>query len=242
MRAKLEVTPRTIIARRALRAIPDGAIVNLGAGLPMYDVSQAASWEGAAPGDYRFTIEQGSFGGWPEVGGVAANPEAILDLPLVFDYYTGGGIDVSILSFAEIDADGSVNVSRFGDLMPGCGGFIDITQNARRIVFCGSFSAGGKLAIADGSVKVSARGKLSKFVHHLQQMTFNARSRNNRAESLMYVTERAVFVRREAGLVMIEIAPGIDVRRDVLDEIPFPVSVDERLKPMDPALFRAPRA
>lgn len=236
----LEVTPRTIIARRALRCVPDGAVVNLGAGLPMYDVSRVARWEGATPNGYRFTIEQGPFGGWPEVGGVAANPDAILDLPLVFDYYTGGGIDVSILSFAEIDADGSVNVSRFGDLMPGCGGFIDITQNARQLVFCGAFSAGGKVAIADGAVKVVSRGKVSKFVPRLQQLTFNARSRCNRAESLTYVTERAVFVRKETGLVLTEVAPGIDVRRDVLDEIPFSVSVDEHLKSMDPALFRKP--
>ena len=240
--AALEVTPRTIIARRALRCVPDGAIVNLGAGLPMYDVSMVARWEGATPTSYRFTIEQGPFGGWPEVGGVAANPDAILDMPSVFDYYTGGGIDVSILSFAEVDADGSVNVSRFGDLMPGCGGFIDITQNARRIVFCGAFSAGGKVAVVDGTLKVISRGRVSKFVPRLQQLTFNARSRRNRVESLTYVTERAVFVRKETGLVLTEIAPGIDIRRDVLDEIPFRVEVDGLLKPMDSALFRPPQS
>lgn len=241
-RVALEVTPRTIIARRALRCVPDGAVVNLGAGLPMYDISECALWERATPDSYRFTIEQGPFGGWPEVGGVAANPDATLDLPLVFDYYTGGGIDVSILSFAEVDADGSVNVSRFGDLMPGCGGFIDITQNARNLVFCGTFSVGGKVQIVDGALKVVSRGKAAKFVPHLQQLAFNARSRRNRAESLTYITERAVFVRKEAGLVLTEIAPGIDVRRDVLDEIPFPVSVDDHLKPMDAELFHAPRS
>ena len=201
-----------------------------------------ARWEGATPTSYRFTIEQGPFGGWPEVGGVAANPDAILDMPSVFDYYTGGGIDVSILSFAEVDADGSVNVSRFGDLMPGCGGFIDITQNARRIVFCGAFSAGGKVAVADGAVKVISRGRASKFVPRLQQLTLNARSRRNRVESLTYITERAVFVRKETGLVLTEIAPGIDIRRDVLDEIPFRVEVDGLLKPMDSALFRPPQS
>lgn len=241
-RMALEVTPRTIIARRALRCVPDGAIVNLGAGLPMYDVSQVALWEGATADTYRFTIEQGPFGGWPEVGGVAANPDAILDLPLVFDYYNGGGIDVSILSFAEVDPDGSVNVSRFGDLMPGCGGFIDITQNARRLVFCGMFSAGGKVSITDGTVKVLSRGKVSKFVPRLQQLTFNARSGRNRVEALTYVTERAVFERTGTGLVLTEIAPGIDVKRDVLDEIPFRVSVDDRLKTMDSALFHVPRS
>ena len=236
-----EVTPRTVIARRALRCVPDGAVVNLGAGLPMYDISAAALWEGATPDSYRFTIEQGPFGGWPEVGGVSANPDAILDLPFVFDYYNGGGIDVSILSFAEIDADGSVNVSRFGDLMPGCGGFVDITQNARRLVFCGTFSSGGKVDIVEGVVKVVSPGKVSKFVPRVQQLTFNARSRINRVESLTYITERAVFVRRENGLVLTEVAPGIDPRSDVLDQIPFNVSVDEHLKPMDAALFRPPQ-
>lgn len=223
----LEVTPRTIIARRALRCVPDGAVVNLGAGLPMYDVSQAARWEGATPDTYRFTIEQGPFGGWPEVGGVSANPDASLDMPLVFDYYDGGGIDISILSFAEIDADGSVNVSRFGDMMPGCGGFIDITQNTRQLVFCGTFHGSGKVR---------------KFVPRLQQLTFNARSRHNRVESLTYITERAVFVRREGGLVLTEVAPGIDVRTDVLEQIPFPVTVDSNLKCMDAALFSPPPA
>lgn len=222
----LEVTPRTIIARRALRCVPEGAVVNLGAGLPMYDVSRAALWEGATPDTYRFTIEQGPFGGWPEMGGVAANPDAILDLSVVFDYYDGGGIDISILSFAEVDADGSVNVSRFGDLMPGCGGFIDITQNARHLVFVGTFSAGGKIR---------------KFVPKLQQLTFNAGSSRNRVESITYITERAVFVRRDGGLVLTEVAPGIDVRRDILQEIPFPVAVDGALKPMDAALFSAPQ-
>jgi len=237
----LEVTPRTVIARRALRCVPDGAIVNLGAGLPMYDVSKVALWEGATSDSYRFTVEQGPVGGWPEVGGVAANPDAILDLPVVFDYYTGGGIDVSILSFAEVDPDGSVNVSRFGDLMPGCGGFIDITQNARRLVFCGTFSAGAKVSIADGTVKVVSRGEIAKFVPRLQQLTFNARSSCNRVESLTYITERAVFERKGTGLVLTEAAPGIDVRRDVLDEIPFHVSVDEQMKRMDPALFDVPQ-
>lgn len=221
----LEVTPRTIIARRALRCVPDGAVVNLGAGLPMYDVSPVARWEGATADTYRFTIEQGPFGGWPEVGGVATNPDASLDMAHVFDYYDGGGIDVSILSFAEVDGDGSVNVSRFGDLMPGCGGFIDITQNARHLVFCGTFFAGGKVA---------------KFVRQLQQLTFNARSSRNRAESITYITERAVFVRREGGLVLTEVAPGTDVRRDILEAIPFDIAVDEKLRAMDAALFRAP--
>ena len=224
-RVALEVTPRTIIARRALRCVPDGAVVNLGAGLPMYDISQAARWEGASPDTYRFTIEQGPFGGWPEVGGVATNPDAILDLAHVFDYYNGGGIDISILSFAEVDADGSVNVSRFGDLMPGCGGFIDITQNARHLVFVGTFSASGKVR---------------KFVPKLQQLTFNARSSRNRVESITYITERAVFARRDSGLVLTEIAPGIDVQRDILEEIPFPVAVDGALKLMDAALFSPP--
>ncbi|MEO8137878.1 MAG: CoA-transferase, partial [Betaproteobacteria bacterium] len=222
--ARPGVTVRSVIARRALRAVPDGAVVNLGAGLPMYDISQVAQWEGAGPGRYRFTLEHGSFGGWPEAGGVAANPDAILDIPSVFDFYTGGGIDVSILSFAEVDADGSVNVSRFGNMMPGCGGFVDITQNARNLVFCGAFEAGGEVGIEDGRVTVTRAGKFSKFVPRLQQLTFNACARGNRAETIIYVTERAVFRRAQKGLEVVEIAPGIDLQRDVLDRLPFAVA------------------
>ena len=234
----LEVSTRTVIARRALRSVPDGAVVNLGAGLPMYDISEVAQWEGATPDTFRFSIEQGLFGGWPEAGGIASNPDAIIDIAQVFDYYIGGGIDVSILSFAEVDADGSVNVSRFGDMMPGCGGFVDITQNAKRLVFCGAFEAGGKVEIADGRVTVRAPGKLSKFVRRLQQVTFNARAAVNRAETIEYVTERAVFARREGGLVLTEVAPGVDVRRDVVERMPFTVAVSPNLKTMDPDLFR----
>jgi acyl CoA:acetate/3-ketoacid CoA transferase len=236
----LQVTPRTVIARRALRSVADGAVVNLGAGLPMYDISEVALWEGATPNRYRFSIEQGLFGGWPEAGGIAANPDAIVDIAQVFDYYVGGGLDVSILSFAEIDADGSVNVSRFGDMMPGCGGFVDITQNAKSLVFCGAFDAGGDVTIEEGRVVVRASGKLAKFVPRLQQMTFNARARCNRAQAITYVTERAVFVRGDRGLVLTEIAPGVDLQRHVLDRIPFPITVAKDAREMDPALFRAP--
>jgi len=237
---ELEVSPRTIIARRALRSVPDGAVVNLGAGLPMYDVSEVALWEGAAPNTFRFSIEQGLFGGWPEAGGVASNPDAIVDISHVFDYYVGGGIDISILSFAEVDANGSVNVSRFGEMMPGCGGFVDITQNAKRLVFCGAFDAGGSVAIENGRVTVRAHGKVSKFVRQLQQLTFNARAKGNRAELIEYVTERAVFRRAEHGLVVTETAPGIELQRDVIDRIPFPIAVAANAREMDASLFRAP--
>lgn len=154
------------------------------------------------------------------------------------DHHTGGGIDVSILSFAEIDADGSVNVSRFGKMMPGCGGFADITQT-RDPVFCGVLAAGGEVVIEDGRVVVRKPGK-SEFVTRLQQLTFNALAKRNRAESITYITERAVFMRGPAGLIMTEIAPGVDLQRDVLDQIPFPVTVSPNLMQMDPALFRAP--
>jgi len=237
---ELEVSPRTVIARRALRSVPEGAVVNLGAGLPMYDISEVALWEGATQDTFRFSIEQGLFGGWPEAGGIASNPDAIVDISHVFDYYVGGGIDVSILSFAEIDGDGSVNVSRFGDMMPGCGGFVDITQNAKRLVFCGAFDAGGVVAVEGGRVVVRAPGRAHKFVLQLQQLTFNARARVNRAELVEYVTERAVFRRGANGLVLTEVAPGIDVRRDVIERIPFSVTIAGDLSEMDGSLFRAP--
>lgn len=236
----LEVTPRTVIARRALREVADGAVVNLGAGLPMYDIGEVAAWEGASEGTYRFSIEQGLFGGWPEAGGIASNPDAIVDIAQVFDFYVGGGIDVSILSFAEIDRQGSVNVSRFGKMMPGCGGFVDITQNAKHLVFCGAFDAGGDVVIEGGKVSVRAAGKLSKFVPQLQHLTFNARARVNCASSVTYVTERAVFVRGDQGLVLTEVAPGVDMNRDVLERIPFQVATAKVVKTMNEQLFRPP--
>ena len=235
--AAIEIEPKTVIARRALRAVPDGAVTNLGAGLPMYIVPLVARADGARDGDVRFSIEQGAFGGWPEAGGVAANPDAVLDMADVFDYYDGGGIDVSILSFAQVDKDGSVNVSRFGKMMPGCGGFVDITQNARCLVFCGTFSAGGEVVVEDGRVVVRREGRISKFVTSLDQMTFNARSCRNRAESVTYVTERVVFVRGSDGLVVTEVAPGIDLRSQVLDQMPFPVAVSPQIVVMDESLF-----
>lgn len=239
-RPALQLNARTLIARRALREVQDGAVVNLGAGLPMYDVPMVARWEGAVPGQYRFSIEQGLFGGWPEAGGIAANPDAMLDMTNVFDYYAGGGIDVSILAFAEVDRDGSVNVSRFGRMMPGCGGFVEITQNTRHLVFCGMFSGGGEVRVESGRVTVQASGKFGKFVPQLQELTFNARARVNRAQTVTYITERAVLRREEDGLVVVELAPGIDLQRDVLEHLPFPVRVADRLTTMDAALFVPP--
>ncbi|MCC6177978.1 MAG: hypothetical protein IT305_21975 [Chloroflexi bacterium] len=233
----LEIDPKTVIARRALRDVPDGAVINLGAGLPMYIIPSVARAGGARDGDFRFSIEQGHFGGWPEAGGVAANPDAILDMADVFTYYTGGGIDVSILSFAQVDADGSVNVSRFGTMMPGCGGFVDITQNAKRLVFCGTLSAGGEVAIENGRVVVRREGRISKFVTRVEQLTFNALARCNRAESVTYITERAVLVRGSDGLVVTEVAPGVNLRTQVLDQIPFPVAVSPQVTEMDRSLF-----
>ena len=222
-------------------ACPDGAVVNLGAGLADVRHQQAARWEGATPDTLSLLPSNRARS---EAGRRSAESQPIpmpsSNLPLVFDYYTGGGIDVSILSFAEIDGDGSVNVSRFGDMMPGCGGFVDITQNATHLVFCGAFAAGGESPSKRVRVEVALPGKVSKFVPRLQQLTFNARARLQ-SRGVVDIRHRASRVRPQGdGLVLTEVAPGIDVRRDVLDEIPFSVSVDEHLKSMDPALFRAP--
>jgi len=237
------LTERRVIARRAAFELRPRDVVNLGVGISAM-IPNVAAEEGISD-LITLTVESGVVGGVPGHArefGTAINPRVILDQAYQFDFYDGGGLSCAFLSFAEVDEAGNVNVTRFGERRDGSGGFIDITQNARRIVFCGAFSAGGKVAVVDGALKVISRGRVSKFVPRLQQLTFNARSRRNRVESLTYVTERAVFVRKETGLVLTEIAPGIDIRRDVLDEIPFRVEVDGLLKPMDSALFRPPQS
>ncbi|SNT47763.1 hypothetical protein [Rhodococcoides kyotonense] len=151
--------PRDVIAALALRLVGTDAVVNLGAGIPMYDVPEAARRSGRQ--DLYFTVEQGPMGGWPAVGGVARNPECVLSQSEVFDFYEGGGPDVSILSFGEISRHGDVNVSRFGKLMPGCGGFVNIAHGARHLIFCGTLTAGGlSIAIGEGRMSVTEEGRI----------------------------------------------------------------------------------
>lgn len=223
--------PRDFVARLAVDRLPDDAMVNLGAGIPMYEVPEAARGMGRA--DLYFTVEQGPMGGWPQVGGVSRNPELILDQNEVFQFYEGGGPDVSILSFGEVDRFGNVNVSRFSGMLPGCGGFINIVHGVRDLMFCGTLTTGGleETLDADG-LTIAREGRIRRFVGEVEQITFNARLGLASGKRATVITERGIFSVTPHGLVLREIVPGIDLKRDILDQIPFPVEVAPDLRPI----------
>jgi acyl CoA:acetate/3-ketoacid CoA transferase len=221
--------PRRVIASRALAEIAPGNVVNLGVGVADGIASLAA--ERGVLGTFTLTVEQGVIGGIPSRGlsfGTSVNPEAIIDEPAQFDFYDGGGIDIAFLGFAQIDATGNVNVSKFNGRLFGPGGFINITSGTRRLVFCGTFTAGGlDVEIARGRLSVRREGNFAKFVEQLEQITFDAQRNLHRGASITIVTERAVFDVEPGQLRLREIAPGTDLERDVLQHIPFTVASDE---------------
>jgi len=230
---------RKVVARRALAEIRDGDVVNLGVGIAD-GVASVAAEEGWSE-HFTLTIEQGLVGGVPARGvifGVATNPIAVLDQPYQFDFYDGGGLDITFLGFAQIDLAGNVNVSKFNKRVVGTGGFVNISQNASTVVFCGTFNAGGLLAVpTDGGLDIQSEGKHRKFVDQVEQVTFSAEQARLRGQRILYVTERAVFELGPSGLVLTEVAPGTDLQRDVLDQLAGPVEVAPDLREMDGALF-----
>ena len=237
--APFPLDQRKVVARRALAEIVDGDVVNLGVGIAD-GVALVAAEEGWSEA-FTLTIEQGLVGGIPARGvifGVATNPVAMLDQPAQFDFYDGGGLDIAFLGFAQVDRLGDVNVSRFGSRLVGTGGFVNISQNASTVVFCGTFTAGGLDARpAGGRLTIGTEGRHGKFVERVEQVTFSAAEARRRGQRILYVTERAVFRLGEAGLVLTEVAPGVDVRRDVVGLLGFPVEVAADLATMDPAIF-----
>jgi propionate CoA-transferase len=187
-------------------------------------------------------VDSGVIGGVPMSGldfGVAVNYQAIIDHACAFDFIDGGGLDAAFLGFGECDAQGNVNASKFGKRMPGCGGFIDISQNAKKVVFMGTFTSGGlEVAIEDGKVRIAKEGKVAKFVDRIAQTTFSAAYAQRRGQEVRFVTERCVFRLEPGGLALVEVAPGIDVERDVLARLPFrPAVRGPRL--MDAAVFQS---
>lgn len=221
--------PRDFIAHMAVDRLPQNAMINLGAGLPMYEVPEQARSNGRD--DLYFTVEQGPMGGWPQVGGVSRNPELILDQNEVFQFYEGGGPDVSILSFGEVDAKGNINVSRFSGMMPGCGGFVNIVHGVRDLIFCGTLTTGGLVEdlTPDGLV-IGQEGRIKRFVHDVEQITFNARLGLESGKRVTIITDRGIFAVTPQGLELREIVPGVDVKRDIIDQIPFTIRVATDLK------------
>ena len=237
---RLPLDIRKVIARRAAMELVPGAIVNLGFG-----VSNGVSAVAAEEGFYKeltLTVEQGIFGGVPAGGndaGAGVNYEAMVDQPYQFDFYDGGGLDLAFLSFAQVDAEGNVNVSRYDRTINGPGGFINISQGARRVVFSGTLTTGGLDIAPDGrgGLVLRREGRTRKWVPRVEQLTFNGRYARQRGQDVMYITERAVFALAASGLELIEVAPGIDVQRDVLEQIEFPIRVAAHARLMDKRLF-----
>ena len=234
--------PEKVIARRAAMELQAGHDVNLGFGISA-NVPRILLEEGLH-GEVTWAIEQGAVGGMPLLGfafGCSSNADAIMASPNQFTYFQGGGFDVTLLSFLQVDADGSVNVSKLGAkpyLTAGCGGFVDITAHARRIVFSGFFTAGAQLALEDGRLRIVKEGRTRKFVAGAEHVTFSGVVGRERGQRVRYVTERCVIDLEPRGLVVREIAPGIDLQRDVLDQADFPLEVATDLKTMDARLFR----
>jgi propionate CoA-transferase len=223
--------PRDVVARAVVEVIPEGAMVNLGAGIPMYDVPEAARLAGRS--DIYFTVEQGPMGGWPKVGGVSRNVELIFDQQEVFHFYEGGGPDVSILSFGQVDRYGNVNVSKFSGMLPGCGGFINIVHGIQNLYFCGTLTTGGmEESAGPKGLTVNKEGRIQRFVQDVEQVTFNAGEAIRQGKNVTYVTERGLFRLTDRGLTLISIAPGIDLQRHVLSQIPFEVEVADNLATM----------
>jgi propionate CoA-transferase len=213
---------RRIVAHRAMRELADGDTVNLGQGIPT-DIVGALGLD--RPSGLSFTIESGVVGGKPLAPpdfGISISPQAILRQDDQFTFYNGGGLDIAFLGFAEIDGLGNVNVSRFGGRLVGCGGFIDIAQTSKRLVFCGTLTAGGlDLGLESGRLRINKEGSNQKFVGQLTEQTFGTRASIESNRRVLYITERCVFSLTREGLRLDEVAPGIDVRRDILDQIGF---------------------
>ncbi|MBF0436620.1 MAG: acyl CoA:acetate/3-ketoacid CoA transferase [Magnetococcales bacterium] len=235
----MELDERKIMARRCAFELPPNGIVNLGVGVP--EGVAAVANEEKITKYITLTSEAGTIGGVLSSGpsfGAGVNVDCVLDQNQMFDFYDGGGLDMACLGLAEVDERGNVNVSRFGDRIIGCGGFINISQNARSMVFTGTFTAGGlEIAVENGQLRIVKEGKARKFVKAVKQVTFSGDYAVERKQPVYFVTERCVFRRGRRGLVLTEVAPGIDIERDILAHMDFTPIIREPVT-MDPRIFR----
>lgn len=231
---------KKIIARRSALELKKGSIINYGIGAP--EVIAEVTDEEGVTNQLVATVEPGAIGGTPAGGlsfGASSFPEAIITQDQMFDFYDGGGLDQAFLGLAETDKKGNLNVSRFGPKIAGCGGFINITQNAKQVFFCGTFTAGKlKMNVENGRLKIEQDGHIKKLIDEVQQITFSSDIARINGKEVLYITERAVFKLVDNGLELIEIAPGIDLKKDILNQMDFAPSISADLKLMDERIFR----
>ncbi len=236
--APLPLDAKKVIARRAAMELVPNGVVNLGIGLP--DAIGVVANEEKVQDLITFTVDPGVIGGVPLGGsdfGAAVNFSAAIEHPSQFDFIDGGGLDSAYLGFAECDAAGNINASRFANRVSGCGGFINISQNSKKVVFVGTFTSGGLEAeVGDGAITIKREGKHAKFVDELGQITFSGRLAAEQEKEVYYVTERCVFRLSGQGLELIEVAPGVDLEAEILARMPFRPIIGEP-RPMDAAIF-----
>ncbi|NLW53176.1 MAG: acyl CoA:acetate/3-ketoacid CoA transferase [Tissierellia bacterium] len=237
--APMALNNRKVIGRRGAMLMKKDWVVNLGIGIPEA-VGAVVNEEGQG-NKMTLTVESGIHGGVPAGGGefgMAINPYMIFDQDKQFDFYDGGGLDITFLGLAQCDQKGNINVSKFGPKIAGCGGFINISQNTKKVVFCGTFTAGGlKQEIGEGRLKIVNEGSAKKFVKEVEQVTFSAQYAIQTGQQVLYITERAVFELTKDGLLLTEIAPGVDLQTDILNQMEFTPQISDDLKVMDTKIF-----